>query len=185
MGFSYLVGNKWEDITRDERLFCAHLFFAARNNMQPLLQLLLQKGAINAAESEIDWEIAYEVCFYRDYIFNLGFNGTKNIGSTPFSHLGKRTFDLCLFSEKKMIIIEAKAQQGFSTEQLQYFTNDIKQLKELINLCPEIVLVGLASSRYSPKKETREIFHSLLNWKELSDLYQEPRFLQADNVFRK
>lgn len=84
-----------------------------------------------------------------------------------------------------MIIIEAKAQQGFSTEQLQYFTNDISQLKELINQCPEIVLVGLASSRYSPKKETREIFHSLLNWKQLYEIYKETQFLQADNVFRK
>lgn len=185
MGFSYLAGNKWEDITRDERLFCAHLFFAARNKIQPLLQLLLEKGAINAAESENNWEIAYEVCFYRDYIFKLGVNGIKSIGRTLFSHLRKRTFDLCLFSEKKMIIIEAKAQQRFGTKQLKYFTNDINQLKELIDHCPEIVLVGLASSRYSPKKETREIFHSLLNWKELSDLYQDPRFLQADNVFRK
>ena len=185
MGYSYLTGKKWEDVTRDERLFCAHLFFAGRNNMQLLLQLLLEKGAINADESGNDWEIAYEVCFYRDYIFNLGFNGTKTIGSTPFSHLGKRTFDLCLFSEKKMIIIEAKAQQGFSTEQLQYFTNDINQLKELISNCPEIVLVGLASSRYSPKKETREVFHSLLNWKQLYEIYKETQFLQADNVFRK
>lgn len=184
MGFSYLSGNKWEDITRDERLFCAHLYFVARKNIKPLLQLLLDTGAINTAESELDWEIAYEVCFYRDYIFKLGVNGIKSIGRTPFSHLRKRTFDLCLFSEKKMIIIEAKAQQGFSTEQLQYFTNDINQLNELISNCPEIVLVGLASSRYSPKKETSEIFQSLMNWKELYDIYEEPRFLQADNVFR-
>lgn len=59
MGFSYLAGNKWEEITRDERLFCAHLYFAARNNIQPLLQLLVDKGAISGTESETDWEIAY------------------------------------------------------------------------------------------------------------------------------
>lgn len=56
---------------------------------------------INVEQND-KWKVGYEVCFYRDWFKAQG-QSAKKLG---FS--GKRTFDLCFFSNKAMVIIEAK-----------------------------------------------------------------------------
>ena len=153
MGFSYLENKQWLDITRDERFFCAHLYFEMNKNLTPFLELIAKNGVINGEDAKPDlWEVGYEVCFYRDYIKKVGFENTNEIGKTPFHDLRKRTFDLCLFSEKCIIIIEAKAHQGFDNNQMKYFDEDLIQIKKLLgkNSNVETKLLGLISNKYKP-----------------------------------
>ena len=56
MGFNYLNGKKWADITRDERFFCAHLYFEMQKDLKPFLNLLVTKNIISANEiSPMNW----------------------------------------------------------------------------------------------------------------------------------
>jgi hypothetical protein len=188
MGFSYFKNKNYLDITRDERFFCAHLYFEMNKNIQPFLEFLERKRIIKNEETNAElWEVAYEVCFYRDFIYHIGYNNVKQIGSTKFKDLGKRTFDLCLFSEKRIIIIEAKAQQGFDTEQMESFKKDKELLAELLNeqFFGEINLIGLASSDYTPKDKTILNFDSLINWSDINSLYPNHLFVKANNLYKQ
>jgi hypothetical protein len=186
MAFKYFNNKKWSEISRDERFFCSHLYFELRKNPSPLLNHLYTLGIIkqNDIFSEM-WEVAFEVCFYRDFIFNLGYKGNTKIGSTAYKEFLKRTFDLCLFSESHIIIIEAKAQGGFGLTQLKSITNDISLIKEIVEDTCEVSLIGLASSKYKPRKTTKTVFSEIISWKTLFEWYQDPLFLRADDTFRK
>jgi hypothetical protein len=187
---SYLLDKKnnygtWKSITRDERFFCCELYHEISNNPKKFIDWLILK--INAHSQKIInhnefWEVGFEVCFYRDFIFEIGEkSGNKSIKGSTFSQ--KRTFDLCLFSENYLIIIEAKAYDGFDTEQLESFKNDRKDLKKLLHSkVPEILLIGLKSSRYNPKKETHDFFDGMISWMDLAEIYPNDNFLRADSV---
>ena len=109
MGFSYLDGKRWAQVTREERFFCAHLFglLDEDSEMQKMLSYINDRTGI-ALPRDVEWELAFEVCFYRD-LRHL----EKNKGEL---HSPKRTFDLCLFSEGAIVILEAKAQQDFEAK---------------------------------------------------------------------
>jgi len=185
MGFAYLNQKNWSDITREERFFCAHLYFELLKNITPFLKLLAGNKIIKETLAvENLWEIGFEVCFYRDFIYKIGFNGQHEIGKTPYHHLGKRTFDLCLFSEKQIIIIEAKAQQGFDTKQLESFKSDIETVRQLLGENIDIKLIGLVAARYRPKEETKKNFASIFNWQQLYECYKNDLFLKAEDTFR-
>lgn len=152
MGFEYLQGKNWKEITRDERYFCAELFFEIKHDTLSFVKWLSEKGVCKISDDEFNnqWEIGFEVCFYRDYILMFGDDtGEKSISKTSYSP--KRTFDLCLFSEKRIIIIEAKAQQGFKTNQNEEFLNDISQMMGLLKKNSNnfnVSVIALASSIY-------------------------------------
>lgn len=185
MGYAYLNQKNWSDITRDERFFCAHLYFEMLSNIKPFLNLLLNNKVIDSESVKATaWEVAFEVCFYRDFIYKLGFKGEHEIGKTPYHHLGKRTFDLCLFSDQQIIIIEAKAQQGFDTKQMEYFKSDLETVKQLVGKDINIKLIGLAAAKYRPKEETKKNFTAILNWQQMFDCYKNDLFLKAENTFR-
>lgn len=187
MGFSYFNNKNYIDITRDERFFCSYLYFEINKNIQPFLELLQQKQIIKIDESNSElWEVAYEVCFYRDFIYHIGYKNVKQIGKTTFKNFGKRTFDLCLFSENKIIIIEAKAQQGFDNEQMDSFKKDKELLIELldINFSGKISLVGLSSSEYKPKLETKQNFDTLITWSDIYAKYDNQIFIKANNLYK-
>jgi len=70
MGYSYLNGKNWLKVTREERLFCSYLYhdiigvekeFVVWLNAQP------DDKTLNLPPQD-DWEIGYEVCFYRDFL---------------------------------------------------------------------------------------------------------------------
>ena len=194
MGFSYLkdkegVELNWHDVTRDERTFCAELYFVIKQDVLQFVKWLDEKVSLQLTEDELksEWEIGFEVCFYRD-VRKLQNNPVKGSG---FSQ--KRTFDLCLFSENRIIVIEAKSQTGFGGDQNDEFDKDPENILKLLNRTPNDLLVnvvGLASSRYlnSPKrKELPECFAGRsFSWSDVFHAYcRRQVFLDADNCYGK
>lgn len=176
MGLTYLSNYKWFQVTREERFFCAHLYFLIQEHGVPqFLSYINQKHQKNLNESDY-WEIGYEVCFYRD-LWNL-----KGKQTELFSP--KRTFDLCLFSEKVIIIIEAKADQQFESDQLSNFEKDIEQVKIETGV-QDVFLFGLKSSKYDVPNEYLSVFNGpILDWSDLSVLYNNDPILQrANDIF--
>ncbi|MCK9357427.1 MAG: hypothetical protein M0R22_09845 [Dehalococcoidia bacterium] len=167
MGFSYLGGKNWLDVTREERLFCAHLYHDIRSGRreQEFVRWLRDarfwwvKPAPESLNVNQDWEVAYEVCFYRDLLKSR--NQSAKLKGFP----QKRTFDLCLFSEKCIVIFEAKVHEGFDTEQMSHLTTygdeqqqdadgDRQMVRALAGGAdgPVVLTVALASSKYLEKR---------------------------------
>lgn len=173
---NYFNNKTWAQISREERFFCAELFFEIRNNPKPFLELLGKKSD--------SYEIAYEVCLYRDLLKAYG----KSIKATSLPQ--KRTFDLALFSEDEIIIIEAKANTGFDSKQLESFNEDIANIGSLFKLIghktPKISSIAIYSSRYSPKAKTIVDFQKTITWKELSEIYpaKSELFISADETYK-
>src|SRR5438046_1156373 len=115
MGFPYFNDKSWIDLTREERYFCAELFFYYKAEPKKIIEFLFNcssiKGAVTDEDLNGEWELAYEVCFYRDVCWYL--YDEHKISFSQAEYSPKRTFDLCLFSEEKILIIEAKVQQPF------------------------------------------------------------------------
>lgn len=175
MNKTYLKNKSWAEITREERLFCSHLYHHIRepHNTKEFVNWL------NTANSPVkdfqntlqldattEWEAAFEVCFYRDVLksFDLSvkaeqvyLNKIPKIDNKAVNMI-KRTFDLALFSDDTIVIIEAKAAQGLTKEQFADFEMDfdlIHGMYEFINFKkgftikpPNIVFIILASSEY-------------------------------------
>lgn len=131
------------------------------------------KLGLSQAEVNSYWELGYEVCFYRD----IGHPKENNISL-------KRTFDFCLFSEKKVIIIEAKAHQSFDSNQINDINSDKSKVAALLRLNDEDVsVVGLISSLYSPRSK---YFNTpYLTWKHLEEKYHDEILSRADYVYNK
>lgn len=176
MIIKYLDSKSWNELTREERYFCAELFFEVRNNPEPFLKLIDK-------DSSSKFEVAYEVCFYRDYSTHF----EESIKESNFSQ--KRTFDLALLSDKELIIVEAKSHGGFDNKQLTVFKKDFEDIKSIIKrkgfTPPDIYYIGIHSSKYSPKESTRNFFHKLITWNELKSKYKssESVFLRADEIY--
>ena len=198
----------WDNITRDERYFCSVLFHNLKFNQRSMLSLI--KDGINNKKYNIEklskknkeklnflknielkrFDIGFEVCFYRDMLYLYKDKRkeyeTKN-GKIKLPY--KRTFDLALFSEDTIIIIEAKAQQGFDTKQLEDFKKDKKRIKKLFRIIkkkrPKVYIVGLHSSHYSPKTESKKYFDSLINWNDIAQKYPDSKelFGRANDIY--
>jgi hypothetical protein len=117
--FDYLGDKNWNEITRDERTFCAHLYEAFRQDPKKLVEVIANSNhnpdgfpVLDDLMDQNDWQLNYEVCFYRDLLKSHG-EGVKN---SEFPD--KRTWDLALFSKKYLIIIEAKAHENLDRKQL-------------------------------------------------------------------
>jgi len=177
----YLNGKIWDEITREERFFCAELFYELKNNIKPFLD----KVKLNQ-----EYEVGFEVCFYRDILKEYEI---KNNGC--FSQ--KRTFDLVLFSNEKIIIFEMKSHQKFRTKQLNDIKDDpckIKCLFERINEekklkldIPKVELWAIISSKYAPclEEETKKIFKdNIIYWEELYTLYGNKSFKRANAIYQ-
>jgi hypothetical protein len=207
MGFDYFKdknGKKlnWKDITRDERYFCAELFFCIKNDVNAFVEWLkinfhwneisLNARKLTSDELVLNWEVGFEVCFYRDFVINFGNGVNRSIRSTEFS--SKRTFDLCLFSENRIIIIEAKAQQSFKNDQNKEFLNDKRNILKLLNKSTdnfEVTILALASSIYfknleTYKRQLPEVFSGYFSWQEIYDSFRkEEVFSIANHVYKK
>jgi hypothetical protein len=81
MGISYLSNLSWNKITREERLFCSHLYhsiLSLQDRKKFITKLNRIKSPINFFKNNLSlsekshWEVGFEVCFYRDLIFELG-----------------------------------------------------------------------------------------------------------------
>ena len=177
MGFSYLIGLSWKDVTREERYFCQRLFTLLSQGGTSAFLGHLNSKLDNALDVADYWEPAYEVCFYRDLRHAGGREGPL---ISP-----KRTFDLCLFSEVSIVIIEAKAQQSFAADrdQLKGMEADRNNVKALTKV-PDVYLVSLGSSKCTQAPDVGSVFDARLTWNELALLYNEDDvLLRADGVY--
>lgn len=177
----YLHGKNWTAISREERLFCAELYFmlSRMSDLKPVVQWMNEQCPKLQLLVDDSWSVGYEVCFYRDHIHTFHFNGTGSIRDKmvpnherPF--MSKRTFDLVLFHPKHLVIIEAKAQQGLDNEQVTIFQRDKEDLQALLaELAPDVHLVLLCSQAYHTKPRARSLrdrFDGSITWRGLHEM---------------
>jgi len=176
----YLNGKTWKEITREERYFCAELYRDICHNYIPFLQLL-------GIDSQENFEVGYEVCFYRDLLkdYNIGVKGSD--------YSQKRTFDLVLFFPNEIYIIEAKAQQGFDGKQLKSFDKDKENIEEMFKSLnkvssrkfkiPKITMFAIISSKYTPKDDTAKKFKKIITWKNIFEIYKNPVYMRANGIY--
>ena len=101
-GLQYFKNTSWADITREERYFCAELFFDIKKSPKQFVEFLNKKLEMNF-DIDQHWEIGYEVCLYRDYLFSIGEPVRPKYKEQKYPQ--KRTFDLCLFSDTNLSLI--------------------------------------------------------------------------------
>ena len=172
------LGKPWVEITREERYFCAELFFEIRKDIKKFIQFLNKYTKLNLAEDQ-EWEIGYEVCFYRDYLYDNGI-GVK---ATPFHD--KRTFDLCLFSQNPIVVFEAKVFQNFDEKQLKSLEADIiKDISSLLKISETSLRIS-GALLYSTNKKKPEIGTiqnlELFTWEDLFNFYPKTKVFKVAN----
>lgn len=189
MGLKYLDGKHWSEITREERYFCMQLYQSVvQTGVKRFVETVNRLTGIELDPDE-NWELGYEVCFFRDYRHHLN-------RKVPLES-AKRTFDLCLMSDKTIVIIEAKCAERFKPDQLADFGEDHNRFMRLATLCPDlhgvkIVILGLVASTYRDELENQGadlIYRSFkantrfMTWEDLADVYGNPELLRAGAVF--
>ena len=185
MGFIYLDGKNWIDVTREERLFCSYLYWDIKKSVKDFVSWLSTISGL-ALRFDDTWEVGYEVCFYRD----LQKFRRKPLDLTRYSR--KRTFDICLFSESTIVIIEAKVQQMFKENEIQEFQRDRVNIPAIIGRNVNVLVVALASSQYFEnygKYGRRDIlskpnFDALISWKQVCEFFRNELYLEADRKYR-
>lgn len=187
MGFKYLSDENlpnrtWSQVTREERYFCSHLYhFLIGKEKEFVLWLNDTLGKHFNPDQE--WEISFEVCFYRDYY---------KLKELPLPEdLRKRTFDLCLFSLTEVIIIEAKVQQPFHSDQIEFLKKDVIRITELLKdshiavfpllLCSQTYLANLK------KFGNVEMLNGLskITWADLYNRFQNEKFDDAEKKYKQ
>lgn len=177
MGISYLDGRPWSDWTREERFFCAVLYSQAVKDPRRFAACLIDKAKLRV-DLRGEWDLGYEVCFYRDYLWRKGLATARESGLPA-----KRTFDLCVFGERDIIIIEAKVCEPFDTRQNEVFWEDRDNINEKLGLKNlGVHVVALASSRYfagKVKPGTLAGFGGRIEWRQLAAEYGEDSGLSS------
>ena len=183
MSVSYLP-KKWAEITREERYYTMALSEYAQKDQLKFMNWIIEETGLKLDSD--NWDIGIEVCLYRDFLWYTD----KFIGPTDYSP--KRTFDLCLFHEKAIIVVEAKVYGRFDSKQLVGFTKDPANIRKLFNLPPEfpVYFVALASSYYFANqkkygnKELLALFNNFhLTWRRASEIFEESRFVRANDLY--
>jgi len=142
MAIKYLNDHPWSDWSRDERFFCAVLFEHGRRDPAGFARWVNETAALGLSMAG-GWDLGYEVCFYRDFLWQKG----RSARSEGYPE--KRTFDLCAFGEQAIIILEAKVCEPFTSTQNEEFSADNKKVRELVGRQGlEVKTVALASSKY-------------------------------------
>lgn len=174
------LGKPWLEITREERYFCAELFFEIKNDIKKFIRFLNAHTKLNLDEGQ-EWEIGYEVCFYRDYLFDKG----KGVKSSTYHD--KRTFDLCLFSNTHIIVIEAKVDQSFYPKQLESLQNDVENdIYSVLKLNKEDLTIQGALLFSTYRRPTIAHNFAEFDWDQLSKYYKDNKYFSiANQVPRK
>jgi hypothetical protein len=184
MAVWYLKGRPWSDWTRDERFFCSALYSHAAKDVSRFAAVISVAAGFTLPESD-SWDLGYEVSFYRDFLWQ------QKLRPSDFEVSDQRAFDLCLFGEQSLVIIEAKVFEPFSASQNRVFELDKVKLNTLPGLEEVSVrLVALASSRYfaNQKEHGRDgtlgMFDGRVTWAQLYEEYGDPLLAQADRTYR-
>ena len=175
----YFGGRSWADITREERLFCAVLFAYARQQPDKFAKWVIETAPV-PTDPAGSWELAYEACFYRDLLHSQG----RSARGEHFPY--KRTFDLCLFGDNAIIVIEAKVCAPFDGEQNGWFRKDPDLIREAT--CRpdlDVYVVPLAAGPYYSKcrKSTLSEFTGQLTWAQIAARYPDPLLARADTMY--
>ena len=184
MGISYLCDQPWSSWTREERYFCAVLFCRARSDPAGFASWLIETSGLEIDPAG-EWDLGYEVCFYRDYLWQLGVSAKQR--GLP----AQRTFDLCLFGERNLIVIEAKVCEAFGGAQNDDFARDKARINGIEGLEDVGVhVVALASMRYFAnaarfgRQGTLTMFDGRITWLQLAELYSDELLRQADGMYK-
>ena len=184
MGIDYLRGQPWSTWTREERYFCAILFCHARQDLAGFAAWLISNAGL-AIDPAGDWDLGYEVCFYRDYLWQLGVSA-KQLGLPA-----KRTFDLCLFGERDIVVIEAKVCEAYGGAQNDDFALDRVRIKSIEGLEDvNVQVVALASAQYFAnaarhgRPDTLTMFDGRITWLQVAELYSDELLRQADGMYK-
>lgn len=181
MCIGYLHNKSWVQSTREERQFCAALYGIVRRRPKEFIQLLHREAKSLrhkpiALDDRTEWEVGFEVALGRDLRGrNLNFLG---------SH---RKFDLVFFSESHMVVLEAKSQQRYSTEELKRFESDQRQLRSALSI--DVTFVGLCSEQYLCRARRRldlsEGLDAVLTWRQVAARWPDKHFRRAECVYGK
>ncbi len=182
---SYLHGYPWTYWSREERLFCAVLYEHARKEPAAFANWVIREACIDVPPAN-EWELGFEVCFYRDYLWHL----KRQARQGSFSQ--KRTFDLCLFSEESIVVLEAKVCEPFDPSQNEEFRRDEEALKSVLGKPKlHVKTVALASSKYFANARrfghpgTLDVFDGrFLTWNAVAERYPDPLLARADSMYK-
>lgn len=184
MTLPYFMNRPWTSWSREERLFCAVLWEHGRRDAPAFAGWLIDAAGLDLSPAG-EWDLGYEACFYRDVLWHK--NGLTAAGSSlPY----KRTFDLCLFGEATVIVIEAKVCETFKPIQCADFARDAERIRTLEGMEKlDIKLVALASTRYftnQPKHspEALRVFDGKVSWLQAAQRYDDPLLWQADRMYK-
>ena len=183
MTLPYLNAKRWTEISREERLFCAELYFmwSRMPSLKPVITWLNDHLEGRVLPEDEEWHVGFEVCFYRDYINHFLMDGTpsirdKKVPGTDRPFMVKRTFDLALLHPDHIVIIEAKSKEGISEKQLDTFEQDKEDLLALFKHnkvdVPQVHLILLSTEHYSQAIRSavpRKRFNGNITWKEVAD----------------
>lgn len=202
MAIPYLESSAWDQWTRDERFFCSALYWSARERgVAEFVKWIVESASLEVSMSG-DWDMGFEVVFYRDFLARKG-KSAKLLGYSP-----KRTFDLCLFGEKSIIIIEAKVDSAFDFNQVGSCRQDKiaipKILKENFSESAidfPVYLIALVSSKYKKNHDTYGktdcngdstlgVFDGIVTWEEVSKFFRHDEGIQkllmrADGIYKE
>jgi hypothetical protein len=195
VGVEYLKGSPWSSWTRDERYFCSVLHAHAAASPGDFAKWLRRVAAIDVGAGP--WDVGFEVCFYRDYLWQLGVDHRELTTSGVPLPL-KRTFDLCLFGPDSITVIEAKVCEPFSLKQNRDFAQDVDRIRSLPGLdSVRTSVVALASSKYydnvarhgrrdgDGQTEALSVFRGHhVRWLDAYEHYGNPLLLQADQMYK-
>lgn len=180
----YLHDRNWANWSREERFFCAVLFEYIRRDPSAFAKWVNEHASLGL-DMEGDWEVGYEVAFYRDYLWSTEKSARES------HYPAKRTFDLCLFGRQSIVIIEAKVFEHFKGDQNKEFAKDKKRITGLPGFQSiDVRTVALASSKYFEnadkyaKPETLKVFDGVIKWSDLFEFYGDKLFSRADLLYQ-
>jgi hypothetical protein len=184
VSIQYLEGHPWSDWSREERFFCAVLFGHAQREAAEFARWVNEKAKLGLS-TDGEWDLGYEVCFYRDYLWQ------KKRSARGEGYPSKRTFDLCAFGERSIIIVEAKVFEAFTGHQNQDFDDDRSLIKKVLgNETFEVKVVALAARRYFDnfekfgRHDTPSVFDGQLTWADAHEKYGDALLDQADRMYK-
>lgn len=172
----------WSDVTREERYFTSTLFHDIQKDPQTFWDIVRSNPGFSTNTRVIDQ--GYEVCFFRDAHH-------EGLIKQQVSELEKQTFDLVLtLSNNELVIIEAKAQQGFHSKQIEMLHCAREIMLHLSNpkwQVEKIYLVALCSSKYRLRSTTAKQFNAVVRWNVVAKVYPTNRkiYQRADDIYRK
>ncbi len=168
------------EISRTEVFYTASLHFACEEskNLRAISDVFRKALKIEDDVTVVDR--GFEVCLFRDFAKA----GLLNRQDNRFE---KQTFDnVFILSDDSIVLVEAKVHQGFNNQQIGQMKEARTILESQDTPWSKVYLVGLCSSKYSPKQDTQDQFNAVIRWSELSSALNshEALFTQADSIYQ-